>query len=451
MLEFLFYSNLVEDINKGRTSSALARIASGENFNTTSYLYPETPLHAAAKLGQIEIISELLRRGADMNVACYNNRQTPLHYAVANNQSEVVAFLLKKGAKLTTNFQGETALHLAARKKVNQSVSKTLMEFYSDQVDWQNKKGNTAAHIAIMNMNLSFLSILIDNKARIDIKNNRDESVLELAMSANVDNPEILNVVFNHGISIAEIFNLFKDLKLRGVQNGVEQKKAQSQIESLVRQNNNLLDQCTKLKSSLDVANSKIERLQLNQTYNFLPHSEAEAVKEIASLKKKNSILAESKLVIERTLRFKESELATVSQTVKNLKLLIDDLTVKNKSLQSAYDEKVRQVEQARGQSNLATKPAEEITFLKQQVNYLQKSKDQLESKVKSQDSALAESKKQLTQYEQDKAKLQAERDSFANKWKSVLKKTTGNRDASIPLAEIVKEPSREPPKNNKF
>jgi hypothetical protein len=60
---------------------------------------PDTPLHAAAHLGHLEIAELLLRHGADVN-ARGDGGDTPLHEAANNGHVEVVELLLKHGADI---------------------------------------------------------------------------------------------------------------------------------------------------------------------------------------------------------------------------------------------------------------------------------------------------------------------------------------------------------------
>ncbi|CAK4279357.1 unnamed protein product, partial [Aphanomyces euteiches] len=56
-----------------------------------------TPLHAAARNGHVEIVMELLSRGADVNLQ-NKHGQTALHEAVNNRDFDVVKTLVDNGA-----------------------------------------------------------------------------------------------------------------------------------------------------------------------------------------------------------------------------------------------------------------------------------------------------------------------------------------------------------------
>ena len=58
-----------------------------------------TPLHFAARRGQVAVAELLLRHGASVNGA--PNPLTPLHAAAGEGQLEMVQFLVARGADLT--------------------------------------------------------------------------------------------------------------------------------------------------------------------------------------------------------------------------------------------------------------------------------------------------------------------------------------------------------------
>ena len=72
-------------------------------------------LHAAAKVGMVAVVQELLHSGAASLRSPYNEEKTPIYYAVKYGQNEVVKFLVNKaGANAMQQLSdGCTMLHLA--------------------------------------------------------------------------------------------------------------------------------------------------------------------------------------------------------------------------------------------------------------------------------------------------------------------------------------------------
>jgi ankyrin repeat protein len=75
----------------------------------------DTPLHAAARRLQRDIVDFLLRKGADVN-ALGNQDYTPLHYVAQEDAPELAILLIQNGAQLETkDRQGQTPLQWACR------------------------------------------------------------------------------------------------------------------------------------------------------------------------------------------------------------------------------------------------------------------------------------------------------------------------------------------------
>lgn len=74
-----------------------------------------TPLHYAARAGQLKAVQLLLRHGAAVDAATRSGRATALHRAAHTGHAEVVDALLAAGADpLLQDADGETPLHKAA-------------------------------------------------------------------------------------------------------------------------------------------------------------------------------------------------------------------------------------------------------------------------------------------------------------------------------------------------
>ena len=91
-----------------------------------------TALHYAAYQGELDVVKELIGRGAEVN-AQTGQGITPLHLAARKGHKDVVEYLVKKAkAKdLPDNVQGGRALHYAAgagKLEVVECLSKALKE-----------------------------------------------------------------------------------------------------------------------------------------------------------------------------------------------------------------------------------------------------------------------------------------------------------------------------------
>ncbi len=80
--------------------------------NPDTVVNGNTPLMLAAKVGQSEIVGELLSAGAQIdNPALSSERRSPLMVAITSNNPDVVALLLSKGASVTRkDYRGMSAM-----------------------------------------------------------------------------------------------------------------------------------------------------------------------------------------------------------------------------------------------------------------------------------------------------------------------------------------------------
>lgn len=86
-----------------------------------------TPLHVAALSGHLEIVMALLEKSADIDYVNYKGK-TALYIAAANGHPEIAKALLEKGAKINkADFNNETPLYIAVQHG-QLEVVKALLE-----------------------------------------------------------------------------------------------------------------------------------------------------------------------------------------------------------------------------------------------------------------------------------------------------------------------------------
>eukprot|EP01108_Squamamoeba_japonica_P005470 TRINITY_DN4320_c0_g1_i1.p1 TRINITY_DN4320_c0_g1~~TRINITY_DN4320_c0_g1_i1.p1 ORF type:complete len:207 (-),score=34.99 TRINITY_DN4320_c0_g1_i1:75-695(-) len=151
-----------------------------------------TPLFFAAHTGRPKITELLLVDGqADPNLG-HKGGWLPLHGAIYNDYDAVVALLLAHGANLddgVDEIKGYAPIHIAiASEQANIPVVKALMAKGCD-INKQTSNGATALHLAVFWSNKHVVKLLVDAKARLDLRNNKKRRPLELA--AHYGNEEI--------------------------------------------------------------------------------------------------------------------------------------------------------------------------------------------------------------------------------------------------------------------
>ncbi len=111
-----------------------------------------TPLHAAAKSGNLPIVAMILERGGDVNVRTATtfageSALTPLHVAAQYGHVDVVILLLSKRADVCiSDAQGRGSLHFAARG----GCDRVVRELIAERADFSivSNSGETALHVA---------------------------------------------------------------------------------------------------------------------------------------------------------------------------------------------------------------------------------------------------------------------------------------------------------------
>ena len=170
-----------------------------DNSATTSATkYGSQPLHLIQ--GDAEgIIDLLVVRGADVNARESGDGSTPLLKATASYYDTNFNALLRHGADV--NFQnknGDTALHVAiTQATVSSSKIKALLS-HGASPNAQNKHGETPLHLLrSYNPSGETISLLLGAKADLEVKNDAGLTVL-------------LKVVKNKGTNLTEVQNLIK-------------------------------------------------------------------------------------------------------------------------------------------------------------------------------------------------------------------------------------------------
>uniref|UniRef100_A0A0B7AMS2 SOCS box domain-containing protein n=1 Tax=Arion vulgaris TaxID=1028688 RepID=A0A0B7AMS2_9EUPU len=119
---------LMKAVRSNKTESTVRLIRANANLNITDK-NNEIALHFAARNGNTELVDVLLSSGSLINVQNIWGR-TPLIEAVYYNKKNVVEHLLAADCNISIRVlkAGETALHIAVRKKYVQ-VTRKLLEY----------------------------------------------------------------------------------------------------------------------------------------------------------------------------------------------------------------------------------------------------------------------------------------------------------------------------------
>uniref|UniRef100_A0A672QNZ7 Ankyrin 3 n=1 Tax=Sinocyclocheilus grahami TaxID=75366 RepID=A0A672QNZ7_SINGR len=123
----------------------------------------QTALHIASRLGKLEIVQQLLQKGALPNAATTSG-YTPLHLAAREGHQEIAALLLEQGTSLSAaTKKGFTPLHVAA--KYGQLEVANLLLQKKAVPDAAGKTGLTPLHVAAHYDNQRVALLLLDQGA----------------------------------------------------------------------------------------------------------------------------------------------------------------------------------------------------------------------------------------------------------------------------------------------
>ena len=145
----------------------------------------QTPLHYASFVGDIKLIKLLIHNGADISIKT-NNNFNMIHLAVMGNKVTSLYYFYKKyKIDISSNdSKNNTLLHLAAYFNSNK-IFNYLLTVKKINVNSKNKDGFTPLHFAVVNQNISIIKKLLIKGAQSSIKNNSQETAIDLARKNN--------------------------------------------------------------------------------------------------------------------------------------------------------------------------------------------------------------------------------------------------------------------------
>lgn len=146
-----------------------------------------TPLHAACTSSDVEIVEELLRRGADLTLRDHEGR-SPLHIASAQSTGQVVETLLSVSGALVhaTDDRGATPLHIACfldrhadfnHLNHRLPIIRRLLAHGAQAHAVRDRSGNSAADVARQNDFLAALELMGEEVVGSPLEDYQDEKV----------------------------------------------------------------------------------------------------------------------------------------------------------------------------------------------------------------------------------------------------------------------------------
>uniref|UniRef100_A0A6Q2WY26 Ankyrin 3a n=1 Tax=Esox lucius TaxID=8010 RepID=A0A6Q2WY26_ESOLU len=172
----------------------LHRGASANSATTSGY----TPLHLAAREGHEDVAATLLDQGASLS-ASTKKGFSPLHVAAKYGKIEVASLLLqKRAAPDAAGKNGYTPLHIAAKKN-QMEIGTTLLEYGAD-TNAVTRQGISPVHLAAQEGSVDLVSLLLAKNANVNMGNKSGLTPLHLA--AQEDKVNVGEVLLNHGADV---------------------------------------------------------------------------------------------------------------------------------------------------------------------------------------------------------------------------------------------------------
>ena len=143
----------------------------------------DTPLHDAARSGDMDRARELLEHGG-YDVNCVNRMEwTPLHYACSNGYMDMIRMLISEFQADTAlqHWGGHTPLQSAAHHGQVEAVLALINEFGCD-ANFGDSRGNTPLHIVCERGDLNLTKILM-RKCSADVHAQNDASYTPLHLA----------------------------------------------------------------------------------------------------------------------------------------------------------------------------------------------------------------------------------------------------------------------------
>jgi ankyrin repeat protein len=168
--------------NRGHLDILSLFLDHGADVNTPGRL-GQSALYTASARGHDKVVQLLIDHKADLNSKCGTDRDekwTPLHVATDKGRLQIVRKLLEAGANV--NVQDETGwrpLHSAARNE-NPEFVQVLLD-HDAEVNAHNKILWTALHEAARLGRLRVVEVLLDRKADPHAKNDQGKTPFQLA------------------------------------------------------------------------------------------------------------------------------------------------------------------------------------------------------------------------------------------------------------------------------
>ncbi|CAF4175359.1 unnamed protein product [Rotaria sp. Silwood2] len=253
-----------------------------------------TALLTAVVLRNFDMVKLLIENGAEVNTV-NNYGATPLHVASSLGRADIVKYLIEEaqGDISRVNKGNVTCLNIAGHCG-HLELMKYLLQQPNIDVNHQSHNGYTTLHWAVERNNIEIIKLLLSYNARIDIKNAKNMTSLEMAAESTDEE------AVNYMLSIEDLIGVkekIEVLELLGASFACRNKETYN-LEKAYE----YIMQAMKLRTSSGNLKTNLTPLvQPIAAYNYRP--ECVSISELESICYENeSLRLEALLILERLL-----------------------------------------------------------------------------------------------------------------------------------------------------
>lgn len=190
--------------------------------------FEDVPLMQAIEKGDLDLVKKLVHEGTSINVKLFNGMQ-PIHEATADGQVDIAKYLLESGADVNSKMANDITPMFIAIETQNVDIAKLLISkgaqysgrdistaIFKDDLDiikllvttpelanLNGRNNMTLLHVAAMTGRPAIVQYLIDQGAKVDVKNSKGDTPLDLATR----NKDRLSGLVAHGVNKKEILD----------------------------------------------------------------------------------------------------------------------------------------------------------------------------------------------------------------------------------------------------
>jgi ankyrin repeat protein len=185
----IFMSPLVMAIQRNDLNMVKYLTSKGANVNGD---WPYTPLNIAILTNSPSIVQYLIQKKANVNQTDTKTGCTTLMIALnafgnlATLNLEIIKQLVENGANIhAKTSQLTTPLHLAAKENAK-CLQYLLSKGAVSDINAQTDIGNTPLHFATRSGNMPTVQLLVENGAKINLKNKDGKTALDVASNQHI-------------------------------------------------------------------------------------------------------------------------------------------------------------------------------------------------------------------------------------------------------------------------